>query len=203
MRSSWQGSPRSISDILLRFPQRKCWFFSPHISRKTFSYSAQASGMPWGNIKAWPQAERTLAELISVSINDLAWSDLSSWLFFFFPLHYFHEQFSERMQCDVLGVLLRKGLTWGSCWPGESKSLGVMSVLRMDGFGARPRSNRSAVGPSWHAVRMNGAAVSPAVGGRSYVCRNKHTFTISLSQFLFLRVQKSSTMCLYAEDNNI
>lgn len=30
----------------------------------------QSSGMPLGNIKAWPQAERTLAELIRVLIND-------------------------------------------------------------------------------------------------------------------------------------
>lgn len=118
MRSSWQGSPRSISDILLRFPQRKCWFFSPHISRKTFSYSAQASGMPRGNIKAWPQAERTLAELISVSINDLAWSDLSSWLFFFFspPLFPWAIFRKDAMRCPRCPLAQRshlgKLLTW-------------------------------------------------------------------------------------------
>lgn len=52
------------------FPRGKC-SISFHIVRKTFSRSAQASAMPQGNIKARPQAERTLAELIKIAINDL------------------------------------------------------------------------------------------------------------------------------------
>lgn len=74
-------------------------------------------------------------------------------------------------------------------------------MLRMDRVLAPDLAGTSSEwsDPLWHAACMNAAAVSPVVGGQSYVCVGINTFTASRAHSLSL----FECMCLYAEDTNI